>query len=158
MKNSLTHRISALFSPTTVHAHCDGPCGVYDPASARIAGEAVLSMTKKLLELKVPDTGDDKALLAYHNTMTRYIQIKEEEAQTCKDEVLILWTDFFKPAHLEAHPDLHDLFWQTAKFCSEAKQHADLEVAERLMANLEKIHMLFWEVKGRDVKWELASK
>ncbi len=140
-----------------VHAHCDGPCGVYDPASARIAGEAVLSMTKKLLDLKAPDTGDDKALLAYHNTMTRYIQIKEEEAQKCKDEVLILWTDFFKPAHLEAHPDLHDLFWQTAKLCSANKQEVSLEHAEELMTNLEKIHNLFWEVKERDVKWELAS-
>ncbi len=157
MKKPSTQRISRLLSPTIVNAHCDGPCGVYDPASARIAGEAVLSMTKKLLELKVPDTGDDKALLAYHNTMTRYIQVKEEEAQTCKDEVLILWTDFFKPAHLEAHPDLHDLFWQTAKLCSANKQEVSLEHAEELMVNLEKIHMLFWEVKGRDVKWELAS-
>ncbi len=157
MKKALTQHISSLFSPTTVHAHCDGPCGVYDPASARIAGEAVLSMTKKLLDLKAPDTGDDKVLLAYHNTMTRYIQIKEEEAQKCKDEVLILWTDFFKPAHLEAHPDLHDLFWQTAKLCSANKQEVSLEHAEELMVNLEKIHMLFWEVKGRDVKWELAS-
>ena len=32
-------------------AHCDGPCGVYDPASARIAGEAVQSMTNKMLTL-----------------------------------------------------------------------------------------------------------
>lgn len=146
-----------FFTKKRVHAHCDGPCGVYDPASARIAGEAVLSMTKKLLDLKAPDTGDDKALLAYHNTMTRYIQIKEEEAQMCKDEVLILWTDFFKPAHLEAHPELHELFWQTAKFCSEAKQHIDLAVAEELMANLEKIHNLFWEVKRKEVPWTTAS-
>ena len=157
MKHSLVKRISDLFSPTTVSAHCDGPCGVYDPASARIAGEAVLSMTKKLLELKVPDTNDEKALLAYHNTITRYIQIKEEEAQTCKDEVLILWTDFFKPAHLDAHPELHDLFWQTAKLCSETKHHADLSAAEKLMTNLEKIHALFWEVKGKDVPWITAS-
>lgn len=157
MKQSILQRISSFFSPATASAHCDGPCGVYDPASARIAGEAVLSMTKKLLDLKVPNTNDGKALLAYHNTMSRYIQIKEEEAQKCKDEVLVLWTDFFKPAHLEAHPELHDLFWQTAKLCSEAKQHVDLEVAEKLMANLEKIHNLFWEVKGKDVPWITAS-
>ncbi len=149
--------IQRFLKPNTVHAHCDGPCGVYDPASARIAGEAVLSMTKKLLDLKAPDTGDDKALLAYHNTMTRYIQIKEEEAQTCKDEVLILWTDFLKPEHLETHPKLHELFWKTAKLCSANKQEVSLAHAEELMTNLEKIHMLFWEVKGRDVKWELAS-
>ena len=146
-----------FFPSTVVHAHCDGPCGVYDPASARIAGEAVLSMTKKLLDLKAPNTGDDKALLAYHNTMTRYIQIKEEEAQECKDEVLILWTDFFKPAHLETHPELHGLFWQTAKLCSSNKHEVSLEHAEELMVNLEKIHVLFWEVKGKDVPWVTAS-
>ena len=41
-------------SPLTVHAHCDGPCGVYDPASTRVAAEAVLSMTKKLIALEAP--------------------------------------------------------------------------------------------------------
>ena len=91
----------------TAHAHCDGPCGVYDPASARIAAEAVLSMTKKLLDLKVPEAGNQKVTLAYHNTLARYIAIKEEEAQKAKDQLLILWTDYFKPKHLEQFPHLH---------------------------------------------------
>ena len=81
-------------------AHCDGPCGVYDPASARIAGEAVQSMTKKMLGLQCPSTDDGQAMAAYLNTMSRYAAIKEEEAQKCKDELLVLWTDFFKPQHL----------------------------------------------------------
>jgi len=147
-----------MFKTSTVHAHCDGPCGVYDPASARIAGEAVLSMTKKLLDLKHPDHDNEQALLAYHNTLARYIQIKEQEAQKCKDEVLILWTDYFKPVHLEPYPELHDLFWQTAKLCSSNKQEIDLEHAEELMTHLEKIHTIFWKTKGREVAWELASK
>ena len=88
-------------------AHCDGPCGVYDPASARIAAEAVQSMTKKMLALTPPDAADAGAMAAYLNTMARYAAIKEEEAQTCKDELLVLWTDFFKPQHLEVIPDLH---------------------------------------------------
>jgi nickel superoxide dismutase len=146
-----------MFKSKTIHAHCDGPCGVYDPASARIAGEAVLSMTKKMLELKVPDTNDDKALLAYHNAMTRYIQIKEQEAQKCKDEILILWTDFFKPVHLKKYPNLHDLFWQTAKLCSSNKHEISLEHAQELMDNLKKIHTIFWDVKEKDVPWILAN-
>ena len=78
-----------------VSAHCDGPCGVYDPASARIAAEAVLSMTKKLV-----DAGPATTLEA-QNTQSRYIAIKEEEAHTCKEQLLVLWTDYFKPPHLE---------------------------------------------------------
>ena len=83
------------------YAHCDGPCGVYDPASARIAGEAVLSMTKKMLDLECPDTSNSSMMASYLNTMSRYAAVKEEQAQLCKDELLVLWTDYFKPTHLE---------------------------------------------------------
>ena len=99
-------------------AHCDGPCGVYDPASARVAAEAVQSMTKKMLGLTAPSAEDGPAMAAYLNTMSRYAAIKEEEAQTCKDELLVLWTDFFKPHHLEAHPDLHTTFWMGMRSCA----------------------------------------
>lgn len=140
-----------------VSAHCDGPCGVYDPASARIAAEAVLSMTKKLLDLKMPESSDEQALLQYHNTMSRYIAIKEQEAQKCKDELLILWTDYFKPPHLEKFPNLHETFWMAAKACSDAKVHVSLESAEALMAKVKEIHEIFWKSKDRDVAWVTAS-
>ena len=104
------------------NAHCDGPCGVYDPASARVAAEAVQSMTKKMNALEANHGGSGGSSAAYINTMSRYAAIKEEEAQKCKDELLVLWTDFFKPQHLESNPDLHDTFWQAAKLCSAACQ------------------------------------
>lgn len=140
-----------------VEAHCDGPCGVYDPASARIAAEAVLSMTKKILALEVPDAGDAKAMAAYLNTLGRYVAIKEEQAEEAKRELLILWTDFFKPQHLEANPDLHDIFWKAAKEASYCKQEVSLHHAENLMAACEKVHGIFWGAKGRDVAWYTAS-
>jgi len=141
----------------TAEAHCDGPCGVYDPASARIAAEAVLSMTKKILALTPPDAGDGKAMAAYLNTLGRYVTIKEEEAHVAKEEILVLWTDFCKPVHLDAHPDLHDVFWQAAKLCSACKVEVSLEHAQELMAAVEKIHGIFWGIKGRDVAWYTAS-
>ena len=134
-----------------VSAHCDGPCGVYDPASARIAAEAVLSMTKKLV-----DAGPATTLEA-QNTQSRYIAIKEEEAHTCKEQLLVLWTDYFKPPHLEQFPDLHTTFWNAAKLCSEAKVHCSVEVAEKLLAAVEEIHNMFWSSKGRDDAWVTAS-
>ena len=138
-------------------AHCDGPCGVYDPASARVAGEAVQSMTNKMLGLVCPDTSDGAAMAAYLNTMSRYAAIKEEEAQKCKDELLVLWTDFFKPQHLESNPGLHDMFWKAAKLCSACKVEVSEVHAQELMDAIEEIHGVFWGAKGREITWIRAS-
>ena len=145
------------FEPIEAEAHCDGPCGVYDPASARIAAEAVQSMTKKMLALECPDTNDSASMAAYLNTMSRYASIKEEEAQKCKDELLVLWTDFFKPQHLESIPNLHDIFWNAAKLCSACKVEVSSAHAQELMDACEEIHNLFWSAKGLDVPWIRAS-
>ena len=138
-------------------AHCDAPCGVYDPASARLGAESVLSMTKKILDLKAPDSGDAAATAAYHNTLTRYIMVKEEQARIAKEEILILWTDYFKPVHLETYPNLHDTFWKAAKLCSACKVEVSLEHANELMAAIKEIHEIFWATKNREVAWYVAS-
>lgn len=144
--------VKTLFPAETVSAHCDGPCGVYDPAQARVHAEAVLSMTKKILALDPSDGSHATA-----NTLSRYIAIKEEEAHATKTDLLVLWTDFFKPVHLDQFPDLHDTFWQATKLCSKTKTEVNLAAAEELMATVEKIHNMFWAAKGRDVPWITAS-
>ncbi len=140
-----------------IHAHCDAPCGVYDPAQARVTAEAVLSMTKKILNLKHPGLEDQAALAAYTNTLTRYILVKEQQAHETKEHLLVLWTDFFKPQHLQANPDLHDLFWKAAKTCSACKVEVSLQHAEELLDYVKQIHELFWKTKGREVPWTTAS-
>lgn len=157
MIKHITSKIKTHFPAPVVEAHCDGPCGVYDPASARIAAEAVLSMTKKILALDPPAAGDKEAMVAYLNTTARYISIKEEQAHLAKTELLVLWTDYFKPVHLEDHPDLHDLFWNAAKLCSATKVGVDLDAANQLMETINKIHDVFWSTKNRDVAWYTAS-
>jgi nickel superoxide dismutase len=114
-------------------------------------------MTKKLLALPVPDASDAAAYVKYHNSFARYVAIKEEQAHIAKSELLVLWTDYFKPHHLEAHPDLHDIFWKAAKECSYAKVELSLHHAEALMGHIEKIHTIFWATKGRDVAYYTAS-
>ncbi len=141
----------------SAEAHCDGPCGVYDPSSARIAAEAAVSMTKKLLALQPPAAGDGAAWAAYLNTVSRYVTIKEEQAHLAKEELLVLWTDYFKPPHLDAYPELHNTFWTAAKLCSSVKVEVNLEHAQELMAAIEAIHNIFWATKGRDVAWYTAS-
>ncbi|KGG22133.1 Nickel-dependent superoxide dismutase [Prochlorococcus marinus str. SS2] len=138
-------------------AHCDGPCGVYDPASARISAEAVLSMTKKLLALTPPEGKDSSEWATYNNTFSRFVAVKEEQAQETKKELLILWTDYFKPEHLASFPDLHDTFWKAAKLCSACKVNIDQSKTEELMAAVEKVHHMFWKSKGRSDSWTTAS-
>ena len=149
--------LNQSLSANTAEAHCDGPCGVYDPASARIAAEAGLSMTKKILALEPPPTADGAAWAAYLNTMSRYVAIKEEQTHIAKEELLVLWTDYFKPQHLEAHPDLHTIFWKAAKLCSAVKVEVNLAHAEEMMETIEKIHNIFWATKGREVPYYTAS-
>src|SRR6266542_210731 len=86
-----------------VHAHCDLPCGVYDPAQARIEAESVLAIMKKFA-----DSSDD-------NLQDRALIIKEQRAQLVKEHLWVLWTDYFKPEHLEKHPGLYDIFWRATE-------------------------------------------
>src|SRR5687768_14774133 len=155
MFETLKNNLAGNFE--TAEAHCDAPCGVYDPSSARISAEAALSMTKKILDLKAPDSSDAKATAAYHNTLTRYIMVKEEQARVAKEEILILWTDYFKPAHLEKFPNLHETFWKAAKLCSAVKVEVSLEHATELMDAIKEIHEMFWSSKDKEVAWYTAS-
>ena len=101
-----------LFKPSYVaYAHCDLPCGVYDPAQARIEAESVLNASKKYHE------SDDPSF------KQRCVTIKEERAEEVKHHLWVLWTDYFKPEHLEKYPNLHDLFWNATKKAGEAKKN-----------------------------------
>ena len=144
-------------STMKVSAHCDGPCGVYDPASTRVAAEAVLSMTKKLIALTPPASTDSEEWASYSNTFSRYVAVKEEQAKEAKKEILILWTDYFKPVHLETYPDIHETIWKAAKLCSACKVNINLDQAEELMSYVEKIHNIFWASKGRTDAFVKAS-
>jgi nickel superoxide dismutase len=124
-----------LATPVTGHAHCDLPCGVYDPAQARIEAESVKNTMDKY------NGSDDQSF------KTRAIIIKEERAELVKHHLWVLWTDYFKPEHLEKHPQLHDLFWKATKTAGEAKKTNDVKVGERLLAEIAEIDKIFWETK-----------
>jgi len=146
----LSETLTSIFNKLpakSVHAHCDGPCGVYDPSSARVAAEAVLSMTKKLIAL-APAGNDQASISAYNNTFSRFVAIKEEESQKAKKELLILWTDYFKPEHLEKFPNVHDLFWNATKKAGEAKKTEDPAVGEELLGLINEIDEVFQATKS----------
>ena len=124
-----------LTEPRTVHAHCDLPCGVYDPAQARIEAESVKAIMEKF------NGSDDNVF------RTRCVLIKEERADLVKHHLWVLWTDYFKPNHLEKYPQLHDLFWKATKAAGEAKKTNDVSVGEDLLTQIAEIDRIFWETK-----------
>jgi nickel superoxide dismutase len=129
--------------PRTAQAHCDVPCGIYDATPLKIAANTVLALTQKLVALEPPAPGNKEAMLAYGNTAARMIMVKEQHAELTKRELLILWTDWFKPPHVEQFPELHNLVWTTAKLCSKCKQEVNLEAAQQLFQNVNKVAEIF---------------
>lgn len=117
-----------------VYAHCDLPCGVYDPAQARIEAVSVLEIQKKYEGLD-------------EENKIRAIHIKEERAELVKHHVWVLWSDYFKPEHLEKYPHLHDLVWRTTKQASECKHHSNPETGQKLVELIDAIAEIFWETK-----------
>ena len=123
-----------MFRPArTAHAHCDLMCGVYDPAQARIEAESVLQACRKYQD------SDDAVF------RQRCVAIKEERAELVKHHLWVLWTDFFKPHHLEQFDNLHDLFWNAAKAAGAAKKSMDPAVAQDLVDKIDEIARVFWQ-------------
>ena len=127
----------SLFRITEVSAHCDLPCGVYDPAQARIEAESVKMICQKVAGNDDPDF------------RTRATIIKEQRSELVKHHLWVLWTDYFKPPHFEKYPHLHTLFNEATKLAgaSGTKGEFDESVANDLLAKIEEISTIFWETK-----------
>ncbi len=126
-----------------VHAHCDLPCGVYDPAQARIEAESILAIQKKFQdaekEKKESETADE--------FRERCIRIKEDRAELVKHHLWVLWTDYFKPEHTEQHPNLHDVFWKATKEAGESKRSTDPSQGQKLLDLIGEIAGIFTATK-----------
>ncbi len=132
-----------LFRPSVVvHAHCDIPCGIYDPTPARIAADTVAKMVEKINALDKTATD-----FTTRGSFVRMISVKEQHAEICKKELQVLWSDYFKPEHLEKFPKLHDTFWKALKLCSKNKQNVDAPAAADLVAAVKEISDMFYATK-----------
>jgi nickel superoxide dismutase len=128
--------LARLLAPrVTVHAHCDLPCGVYDPAQARIEALSVKACMEKYA------ASDDEQF------RTRAIKIKEERADLVKHHLWVLWTDYFKPEHLDAHPGLHQLFWDATKAAGAAKKSLDPNDGQKVIDLVDQIAEVFAATK-----------
>lgn len=132
----------------TAEAHCDIPCGIYEPVLAKIAAKTVARMVDQINELALPEDDTDKHQLDhYHQASMRRMMVKEQHAETCKRELETLWSDFFKPEHLEQFPHLHDTFWKTIKLAGKCKQEISAELATQLVDGVDEIAKMFYEAK-----------
>ena len=136
-------RLSSLLAPKTVaRAHCDVPCGIYDPAQAVLAARTVARMVELIGQLDPASTSvEDRA------KFVRCVNVKEQHAELVKHEVQVIWSDYFKPVHLEATPDLHTKVWNLLKLAGENKQHVDAALAARLEAAVKEFADIFWATK-----------
>ena len=147
-----------LFSTISADAHCDIPCGIYDPTPAKIAAKTIARMVEQINELKPPEgfpaTFDAGAMKAFANTMARMIAVKEQHAEICKRELLTLWSDFFKPEHIQQLPELHNMVWGAAKLCSRNKQEINADAARELVAAVDAIAKIFYDVRKAPERYE----
>ena len=128
----------SLFAPTIeVSAHCDLPCGVYDPAQARIEAESIAAIIKKVADNDDPDF------------RTRALIIKEQRSELVKHHLWVLWTDYFKPPHFEKYPELHTLVNEATKLAgaSGTKGALDADVAQQLLDKIDEIDEIFKATK-----------
>ena len=135
MISRLLAALDRVSPPALASAHCDLPCGVYDPAQARIEAESV-----KALQQKYQDS-DDPVF------KQRAILIKEQRADLVKHHLWVLWTDYFKPPHLEAFPGLHDAFWNATKLAGDSKRSVDPAQGQQLLDAVAEVDRIFWETK-----------
>jgi nickel superoxide dismutase len=145
----LLDKADEMFGVETAQAHCDIPCGIYDPIVAQISALTVVRMIDLMhdLEKKHSDKG-----VEFHNSMSRYVAVKEEHAEQCKNEIRVIWGDYIKAPHLEKFPEIHGLVHQIMQLGSKSRQSADRDTAVELLEAVNRFAEIFWQTKDIDTK------
>ena len=141
--------VDAVVPPRAVYAHCDIPCGIYDPHEAQIAALTVIRMDQLIAELPAPTADakpEDRA--AYTSKLARYTAVKETHSERVKSEVRVIWGDYFTPDHAKQFPQVHDLVWKILKQASKTRQGTNVADAQELLKQVQEFADVFWQTKG----------
>ena len=149
MIHQTINKISNYIKIDEAQAHCDIPCGIYDPHQAQIAALTVIRMIDLMTTLYKDHKEHD---LEFKNSLSRYIAVKEEHAELCKHEIRIIWGDFIKPPHMEKYPQLHELTHKIMQLGSKCRQSASRESAMELLKAVNEFSEIFWAIKGIETK------
>jgi len=150
MFHKLAQKIDQHYSLDTVQAHCDIPCGIYDPHHAQVGALTVIRMVD-LIDSVVKTHGQGSTA-EFINSMARYIAVKEEHAELTKHEVRVIWGDFMKEAHVETYPQLPGLVLKIMKLGSKCRQTVNRETAMELLGAVNEFAEIFWQIKGIETK------
>src|SRR3990167_5984918 len=144
--------IDQIFPPKIAYAHCDIPCGIYDPHEAQMAAHTVLRMTQMINDLeassKEPLFDERKRIISQ---VARLTKVKEEHAEIIKHQVRVIWGDYFKPEHLEKQRDLHDLVFKIMKQASITRKTVDVKASQELLSTVQRFAEIFWKTKERKI-------
>jgi nickel superoxide dismutase len=151
MKQNLLSLIFSLLPSQKAYAHCDLPCGIYDPHQAQLAAHTVIRMTSIIDEMHASSENapfeERKKII---HDLSRATKIKEEHAEIVKHEIRVLWADYFKPEHVEQYPNLHEIVFSIMKAASKARQNIDIDAANELLTKVQEFSELFWKTKNRE--------
>jgi nickel superoxide dismutase len=149
VRGTLERIVDVVVPPRAVFAHCDIPCGIYDPIDAQLSALTVVRMDQLIGELAAPAMdakAEDRA--AYTSKIARYTVVKEQHAEKVKSEVRVIWGDFFTPDHAKQFPQIHDLTWRIMKSASKSRQGTNLADAQDLVKLVQEFSEIFWQAKG----------
>jgi len=149
MIEKILTRLDRLFHFERARAHCDIPCGIYDPHLSQLAALTVIRMVDLMAELSGTEKKENTE---YHNSMSRYIAIKEEHAELCKREVRVIWGDYFKQEHLDKYPELAGLVHKIMQLGSKSRQTASRETTLELLKAVNRFAEIYWETKNIPTK------
>ena len=146
----LLRLVDVIFPPRIAYAHCDIPCGIYDPHEAQMAAQTVLRMTQMIEGLTPsvmePPFDERKRIISQVSRLTK---VKEDHADMVKHQVRIIWGDYFKDEHIKRYKDLHSLVFAIMKQASVVRQNVDIKACEELISMVQRFTRIFWETKDR---------
>ena len=139
-----------ILGTKTAYAHCDIPCGIYDPHHAQLAAHSVIRMVSLIQEVasKMDKDATMEERAKFISKIERYTHVKEEHAEIVKHEIRIIWGDYVKPEHMEKFPEINDLVNKIMKLASKARQEVDVQSANDLLDAVNKFAEIFWKTKN----------
>ena len=158
MKSAVNNYLSLLYHASrraasrfieTAYAHCDIPCGIYDPHQAQIGALTVIRMMDIMHEL---ENQHEKHDVEFRNSMMRAVAVKEKHAELVKHEVRVIWGDYFKPEIAAKYPELASLVHEILTLGSKGKQTVNRNEAVELLDRVNQFAEIFWETKGQKTK------
>lgn len=145
----LLHKLDQRMEFETAKAHCDIPCGIYDPITAQIGALTVVRMIDLINDLESKHKEHDGE---HFNSLTRYVAIKEEHAEKAKHDIRVIWGDYIKAPHVEKHPEIPALVHKIMQLGSKSRQTVDREAAVQFVEAINQFAEIFWETKGITTK------